>query len=141
MIKRDKRMNPGVVGTIITNMFEVIHDSSTKGGLMPGLQERAREDLSNNNEIDSYDDDGIYEDRELWRYKALTLKQIIGGIPGGMFPHNIPTLYAFSWHGFATFGLTTTKIKLWRTKSHRFSACMVQDHLLGSYKTWSMYLL
>ena len=83
-------------------MSEVIQDdSSSEGGLMPSLQEIAREDSSSNDEINSFNDDGIYEDGESWGYKALTLKQIIGGTPGGIFPNNIPTLYAFSWHGYA----------------------------------------
>ena len=95
-------MNPEVIGGIITNMSKLIKDdSSSDGGSMPGLQERAREDSSSDDDTNSYSDDGIYEDEELWGYKALTLKQIIGGTPGGMFPNNIPTLYAFSWHGYA----------------------------------------
>ena len=68
---------------------------------MSGLQERAREDSSSDNETSSCDDDGIYEDGESLGYKALTLKQIIGGTPGGMFPNNFPTLYAFSRYGYA----------------------------------------
>ena len=69
---------------------------SSEGGSMPGIQDRAREDSSSNDETNSCDDDGIYEDGETWGYKELTLKQIIDGTPSGMFPNNIPTLYAFS---------------------------------------------
>ena len=68
---------------------------------MPGLQERGREDSSSNDATNSYDDHGIYDNGESWGYKALTLRQIIGGTPGGMFPNNLPTWYAFSWHGYA----------------------------------------
>ena len=70
MIKQDKRMNPEVIGTIITNMSELIKDnSSSEGGSMPGLQERTRENLSSNDETNSCDDDdddddGIYKDGE-----------------------------------------------------------------------------
>ena len=102
MIKQDKRMNPVVIGAIITNMSELIKDnSSSKGGLMSGLQERARKDSSSDNDTSSCDDDRIYEDREPWVYKVLTLKQSIGGTPGEIFLNNIPTLYAFSWHRYA----------------------------------------
>ena len=95
-------MNPEVLGAIITNMSELIKDDlSSDGGLMPGLQERAKEDLFSDDETDSYDDDEIYENGEPRGYKALTLKQIIGRTPGGMFPNSIPTLYAFSWYGYA----------------------------------------
>ena len=94
-------MNPGVVGAIITNMSELIKDdSSYEGGSVPGLQVRAREDSSSDDETNSCDDDGTYEDGEPWGYKVLTWKQIIGGTPGGMFPNNIPTLYASSWYGY-----------------------------------------
>ena len=37
-------------------------------------------------------------------------------------------------------GLTTTKIKLWRTRSHRSSGCMMQDHSIRSDPTWNIYL-
>ena len=68
---------------------------------MPGLQERAREDSSSNNDTDSCDEDSIYDNGEPWGDMALTLSQIISGKPGGMFPINVPILYAFSWHGYA----------------------------------------
>ena len=68
---------------------------------MLGLQERTREDSSRNNDTDSCGEDNIYDNEEPWGYKALTLSQIIGGKLGGLFPIKIPTLYAFSWHGYA----------------------------------------
>ena len=37
-------------------------------------------------------------------------------------------------------GLTTTKIKLWRTRSHQSSGCMMQDYSIGSDPTWNIYL-
>ena len=67
---------------------------------MPYLQEKARENSSNDNDTDAYGEDVIYDDGESWGYKALTLSQIIGGKSSGMFPINLPTLYAFSWHGY-----------------------------------------
>ena len=102
MIEQDERMNPRVDNTINTNMSELIKDnSSNEGGSMPGLQEKARENSSIDDDTNSCDDEGIYEDREPWGYKALTLKQIIGQAAGGMFPNNVTTLYAFSWHGYS----------------------------------------
>ena len=68
---------------------------------MPGLQDRAREDSSSDEDTDSYGEDGIYDDGEPWGYKALLLKQIIGEKPGCMFPSNIPILYAFNLYGYA----------------------------------------
>ena len=101
MIEQDRKMNPKVVGAIITNMSELIKDdSSSDGESMLGLQELAREDLSSNNDTDSYGDDEIYEKGEPWKFKALTLKKIIGGTPGGVIPNNIATLYGFSWHRY-----------------------------------------
>ena len=41
---------------------------------LPGLQEKAREDLSSNEDIDSFGKDGIYDNGEPWGFKALTLK-------------------------------------------------------------------
>ena len=67
---------------------------------MSGLQERVRQDSSSDDDTGSYDDDGIYDNRKSWEYKALALRQIIGGTPGNMFPKNLPTLYAFSWHRY-----------------------------------------
>ena len=64
---------------------------------MPSLQDQAKENLSSNCDTDSNSDDGIYDYGEYWGYKAQTLKQIIGGKPGGMFLNNTTTLYAFSW--------------------------------------------
>ena len=61
MIERDERMNLKVVGGIITNMSELIKDvSSNDGGSLPGLQERAREDSSSDDNTNSYVDDEIY---------------------------------------------------------------------------------
>ena len=37
-------------------------------------------------------------------------------------------------------GLTTTKIKVWRTRSHWSSMCIMQDHSIGLGTTWNMYL-
>ena len=95
-------MNNEDVSGIIPNLHETIksNSSSNEDGSMPGLQDRAREDLSSDIDTDSYGEDGIYDDSEPWGYKALILKQIIGGKPVGMFPSNIPTLYTFSWHGY-----------------------------------------
>ena len=93
MIKRDVRMNTKVVGCIITGMSDLNKDKSSSGDdSMLDLQDRAREDSFSNNDSDSIDDDGIYNDGEPWGYKAQILKQIIGGTPGGMFPNNILTL-------------------------------------------------
>ena len=114
-------MDNEAVGAIITNLCKAVHNdsssdegsmpglqeraredsSSSEGGSMPYLQERAREDSSSDDDTDSYGEDGIYDDGESWGYKALTLSQIIGGKSSGMFPINRPTLYAFSWHGYA----------------------------------------
>ena len=72
-----------------------------KMDLCLGLQERAREDSFSDEATNSCGKDSIYDNGKPWGYKALTLKQIIGGKPVGMFPSNIPTLYAFSLHGYA----------------------------------------
>ena len=121
MIEWEQRVEVGVIGAVITNLCEVIHDgSSSDEGSMPGLQERAREDSlssegssmpplqerakedsSSDEDTKSYGDDGIYDDGESWGYKTFTLKQIIGGDSGGLFPSNCLTLYAFSLHGYA----------------------------------------
>ena len=102
MIERDIRLNTEVIDCIITGMSKLNKDeSSSDDNSMPDLQDRAGEDSSRDADTDSYDDDGIYDDGEHWGYKAQTLKQIIGGTPDGMFLNNIPTLYAFSWYGYA----------------------------------------
>ena len=113
-------MEDGVVGAVITNLREVIYNgsssdegsmpglqeraredsSSSEGSSMPPLQERAKEDSSSDEDTKSYGDDGIYNDGESWGYKAITLKQIIGGNSGGLFPSNCLTLYAFSLHRY-----------------------------------------
>ena len=99
MIKQNRSMNPKVVDVIIIGMPELNKDNSfSDNGLMPGLQERVRKDSSSNDNTDPYGDDGIYKNREPWGCKALALKQIINGTSKGIFPNNIPTLYAFSWH-------------------------------------------
>ena len=48
-----------------------------------------REDSSSDEGTDSFGEYGIYDNGEPWGYKALTLKQIIGGKPGGMFPSQL----------------------------------------------------
>ena len=68
---------------------------------MPPLQERAKEDSSSDEDTKSYGEDGIYNDGESWGYKAFTLKQIIEGNSGGLFPSSCLTLYAFIPHGYA----------------------------------------
>ena len=65
------------------------------------LQERAKEDSSSDEDTKSYGDDSIYNDGKFCGYKTFTLKQIIGGDSGGLFPSNRLTLYAFSLHGYA----------------------------------------
>ena len=101
MIEWEQQVNNKAVGAIIINLCEAIQsDSSSKDWSMPSLQEKAREDLSSNDNTDSCGEGDIYDNDEPWGYKALTLSQIIGGKSGGMFPSNIPTLYTFSWHGY-----------------------------------------
>ena len=80
MIKQDGRMKPEVVGGIITNMFDLDkNNSSNDDDLIPGLQERAREDSFSDDNTNSYGCNVIYEDEKPWGYKALILKHIIGG--------------------------------------------------------------
>ena len=89
---------------IITNLREVIENesSSSEDGSMSDLQDWAKEDaLSSDGDTNLFGDDGIYDNGEQWGPNELSLKHIIGGKPGGMFPSNISTLYAFSWHGYA----------------------------------------
>ena len=98
MIEHDQRVNNKAVSGILTNLQEAIkrNSSSSEDRSMPGLEDRAREDLSGNEDTDSFGEVGIYNDNsEPWGYKALTLKQINGRKSGGMFPSNIPTLYTF----------------------------------------------
>ena len=100
MIKRDIRMNTEVVGYIITRMYELDKDkSSSDDDSISDLQDTAREDSSSDDDTESFNDDGIYDDGKPWRYKAQTLKQIIGGKLSGMFPKNNPALHTFSWYG------------------------------------------
>ena len=102
MIEQEQQMNNKAVGAIITNLRKAIQiNSPSKNGSLSGLQKRAREDSSSNDDTDSCGEDGIYDDGEPWGYKALTLSQIIGSKPSGMFPSNVPALYAFSWYGYA----------------------------------------
>ena len=98
MIECEQKVNSETVGCNITNLREVIENnsSSSEDGSMPGLQERAKEDLFSNDYTDFFGEDGMYDDGEPWGSKKLSLKQIISGKSGGMFPSNIPTLYAFS---------------------------------------------
>ena len=102
MIDRDVRMNAEMVGCIITGMSQLNNESSSDDDSMPGLQERAREDSSSettkDSDTDSYGDDGMYDDGENWGYKALTLKQIIGGTHEEISFGNSPNLYAFRLH-------------------------------------------
>ena len=79
MTEQDQQVNNEAIVAIITNLCEGIHRNSTsKDGSMPGLQKRAREDLSNDNDTDSWGEDGMFDDDETWGYKALILSQIIG---------------------------------------------------------------
>ena len=65
-------------------------------GYVRSIRKRKIEDSSSDGDTDSCDDDEIYDNRESWGYKALTLRQIIDGPPSCMFPNNVPTLYAIS---------------------------------------------
>ena len=96
-------MNNEAVGRINTNLQEAIesNSSSSEDGSMPGLQDRAREDSSSDEDTDSCNENEIYDNGEPWGYKPLILNQISGGKPGGMFHRNIPTLYAFRLHVYA----------------------------------------
>ena len=68
-------MNTEVIECIITGMCKLNKDdSSSNGGSMPSLQERDQDDWSNDNGIDSYGEDGMYDNGEYWGYKARTLK-------------------------------------------------------------------
>ena len=98
MTEHEQKVNGEAIGGIITNLHEAIksESSSSEDGSMPDLQERAREDSASDKDTNSFGDDGIYDDGEQWGPKELSLKQIIGGNPGGMFPSNISALYAFS---------------------------------------------
>ena len=68
---------------------------------MPGLQDRTRKYSFSNEDINSFGEDVIYDDGELCGYKALTLNQIIGWKPSGIFQSSIPILYTFTLHGYA----------------------------------------
>ena len=101
MIEQEQRVNNKAIGAIIINLCKAIQsDLSSKDGSMPGLQERARRDLSSDDNTDSCSKDGFYDDGEPWGCKALTVSQIIGGKPDGMFPNSVLTLYTFSWYGY-----------------------------------------
>ena len=97
------KVNSETVVGIITNLREAIENefSSSEDGSMPGIHERAREDSSSDEDTNSVGEDGIYDNGEPWGFMKLSLKQVIGGKPGGMFPNNISTLSAISWHGYA----------------------------------------
>ena len=103
MIDRHDRMNSEVVGCIITGMSELNKDDSSRdGGFMPSLRDRGQSDWSSDHNTNSYGDDDMHDDGEWWGYKELTLKQIISGVHDGMFlASGTPTLYAFSFHGYA----------------------------------------
>ena len=103
VIDRQRRMNAEVVGCIITSISELnTDDSSSDNSSMSSLQDRGQSDWSTDDDTDSYGDDAMYDDREWWGYKELTLKQIISGVHDGMFlASGTPTLYAFSLHGYA----------------------------------------
>ena len=62
MIEHEQRVNNKTVGGIITNFWETIESdsSSSENGSMPGLQDRAREDSSSNEDKNSVNEDGIY---------------------------------------------------------------------------------
>ena len=80
MIEHEQRVNNEAIGGIITNLREVIKSdySSSKDVSLPGLQYKAREASSSNEDTNSFGEDGIYDDGEPWGQKALTLKHIIG---------------------------------------------------------------
>ena len=121
MIEWEQQSNTEAVSAIITNLHELFDDdSSSCDESMPGLQERAREDSSSSDgsaiphlasrvqedsssdkDTRSHNEDGIYDDREPWGYKSLTLSQIIGGNSDDLFLPSRPTLYYFSLHGYS----------------------------------------
>ena len=71
MINRDRRMNAEVVGCIITGMSELNKDdSSSDDGSMPSLQDQGQNDWSSDDGTDSYGEDGMYDDKRWWGYKA-----------------------------------------------------------------------
>ena len=71
MIDRHDRMNAEVVGCIITGMSELNKDdSSSDGGSIPSLQDGGQSDWSSDNDTDSYGEDGMYDDKRWWGYKA-----------------------------------------------------------------------
>ena len=76
-------MNAEVVGCIITGMSELNrNDLSSDDDSIPSiLQDQARQDSSSNGDTDSYGDDGIYNNREWWGYKAQTLKRAWWYVP------------------------------------------------------------
>ena len=69
-------MNSEAIDGIITNLRWAIANksSSSEDGSMPDLQERAREDSSSDWDINSFGDDGIYDNREQWGPKERSLK-------------------------------------------------------------------
>ena len=91
MIEHEQKVNSENIGGIITNLQEAIKNgsSSSEDGSMSGLQERAREDEFSDEDTNTFGEDGIYDDGEPWGFKELSLKQFIGGKPGGIFPSNI----------------------------------------------------
>ena len=65
MIELDRKLNPEVIGCIITGISELNKEkSSSDNDLMLDLQERAREDSSSNGDTVSYGDNRIYKDEE-----------------------------------------------------------------------------
>ena len=103
MIEHEQKVNGEAIGDINTNLREAIESdsSSSEDESMPDLQERAREDSSSDRDTNSFGENGIYDNGEQWGPKELSLRQIIDKKSGGMFSNNVPTLYAFSWHGYA----------------------------------------
>ena len=103
MIDRHGRMNAEVVDCIITGMSELNKDdSSSEGSSMPGLQDRARSNLSSSDDTGSCGENDLYDDGECWGSKEQTLKKIISGTSDGMsLASETPTLCAFSLHGHA----------------------------------------
>ena len=108
MIERQYKLNNEVVGCIISGMSVLnmddlsSEDDSIYDCSMPGLQERARSDLSSSDGTDSFCWSELYKDGEPWGCKERTLKQIISGASVGLsLATDMPTLYAFSLHGHA----------------------------------------
>ena len=116
-----------IVGALITNMREFLEEettsdddsmpglqdrgrsesSSSDGSSMPFFQPRAEEDSSSDDDTLTCDEDGLYDDGENCKYKAPTLKEIIGtdfrGIEekGRRFGRTSMALFKYSLKGTA----------------------------------------